>query len=180
MAGMWRKTLLYLGLVEEDESDEYAYEDAEPEEDDRDRRRPRERRPVRRITEAEARGTRDTRESRGAREGAVIRSMPSTPSALFHVVHPTTYRDEQEAFEIYAKEIGERFRDGYSVFINFEGVEARLRRRLKDFSFGLAFGLQGTAKTVSDVFLITPSGAQFSAEEPRRFLEEKGLFGGSA
>jgi cell division inhibitor SepF len=161
MPGIWKKTLLYLGLVEEDELDDYGYEEVAPEEP--------ERRPaVRRISEAEPRS--------GRREG-VVRPMPSTPSARFHVVHPTTYRDDQEAFEIYAKEIGERFREGYSVFINFEGVEPRLRRRLKDFSFGLAFGLQGTARTVSDVFLITPSGVQFSAEEPRRFLEERGFFG---
>ncbi len=162
MAGIWRKTLLYLGLVEEDDLDDYAYEDVEPEEP--------ERRPaLRRLQEVEPRDGRRGRD-------AVVRSMPATPSARFHVVHPTTYRDEQEAFEIYAKEIGERFREGYSVFINFDGVEPRLRRRLKDFAFGLAFGLQGTARTVSDVFLITPAGVQFSAEEPRRFLEERGFF----
>lgn len=161
MAGVWKKTLLYLGLVEEDELDEYEYDDLEPEEPER-------RAPVRRISEADA---------RSPRREAVVRAMPSAaPSARFHVVHPTQYRDEQEAFEIYAKEIGERFRDGYSVFINFDGVEPRLRRRLKDFAFGLAFGLQGTARTVAEVFLITPAGAQFSAEEPRRFLEERGFF----
>ena len=114
MAGVWKKTLLYLGLVEEDELDEYEYDDLEPEEPER-------RAPVRRISEADA---------RSPRREAVVRAMPSAaPSARFHVVHPTQYRDEQEAFEIYAKEIGERFRDGYSVFINFDGVEPRLRRR---------------------------------------------------
>jgi cell division inhibitor SepF len=88
---------------------------------------------------------------------------------MFHLVQPTTFNDAQE--------VGDKFRDGFSVLMNLQGIDANLRRRLIDFASGLAYGLGGSMKPVANnVFLITPSGVQVSAEERRRLLEERGFF----
>jgi cell division inhibitor SepF len=145
MAGVWRKTLIYLGLVEDDELEEYAYEEIEPE-----------------------RTRRGARRSEPAAE-QVVRPLHPTAPAMFHLVQPTTFNDAQE--------VGDKFRDGYSVLMNTQGIDASLRRRLIDFASGLAYGLSGSMKPVANnVFLITPPGVQVSAEERRRLLEERGFF----
>lgn len=151
MAGIWRKTLIYLGLVEDDELDDYAYDDYEGD------HAPEPRPSVRRLNE------RSTQE-------AVVRPMRSAPSTSgMHLVHPSSFNDAQE--------VGDKFRDGVSVIMNLQATDDHLARRLVDFASGLAYGLGGSIQPVADkVFLVTPSGVQVSAEERRRFLEERGFF----
>ena len=154
MAGIWRKTLIYLGLVEDDELDDYGYEDLEPE-------------PQPQGPPPPAR--RSARRKQDDRGMDVVRPLPTAPPAMFHLVMPSTFNDAQE--------VGDKFRDGFSVIMNLQGVDAVLRRRLIDFASGLAYGLNGSMQPAADnVFLITPSGVQVSAEERRRFLEERGFF----
>ena len=142
--------MVYLGLAEEDEYDEYAYEEPEPEE-------PESR--VRRLSEA----------GDGERRDAVVRAMPTPPTARFHLLQPSAFNDAQE--------LGDKFRDGFSVIMNLQGTHSDLAQRLIDFASGLAYGLGGSMKQVAEkVFLITPQGVQVSAEERRRFLEERGFF----
>jgi cell division inhibitor SepF len=163
MAGIWRKTLVYLGLVEDEEFDEYAYEEYEPEQDSGTQSQ---RKPVRRVAEAEAYASK-----RGSGSGGrgVVTPMPTTPSARFHLVHPTTFNDAQE--------IGDKFREGFSVLMNLQTTDAELSRRLVDFASGLAYGLGGSMQPVAErVFIVTPAGVQFTAEERRRLLEERGFF----
>ena len=163
MAGMWRKTLVYLGLVEDDEFDEYAYEEDEAGAEAQGQSQ---RKPVRRVAEAEAHASK--RSSGGGGRG-VVTPMPTAPSARFHLVHPTTFNDAQE--------IGDKFREGFSVLMNLQTTDAELSRRLVDFASGLAYGLGGSMQPVAErVFIITPAGVQFSAEERRRLLEERGFF----
>jgi cell division inhibitor SepF len=153
MAGIWRKTLIYLGLVEDDELDDY-YDDLEPEQAAPPARRG-----------AAPRG--GPRPPAGGPEGVV--RLPTAPPAMFHLVMPSTFNDAQE--------VGDKFRDGFSVIMNLQGVDAVLRRRLIDFASGLAYGLAGSLQPAADnVFLVTPNGVQVSAEERRRFLEERGFF----
>ena len=150
MAGAWRKTLIYLGLVEDDDLDEYAHED---------------------VPEPAARSMSRSpeREARPARRDAVVRPLPTTPSARFHLVSPTAFNDAQE--------IGDKYREGFSVIMNLAGAAPDIARRLVDFASGLAYGLAGSMQQVADrVFLLTPQGVQVSAEERRRFLEERGFF----
>jgi len=157
MAGMWRKTLVYLGLAEEEDYDEdYAFDDLEAQEPEREAR---ERRPVRRAPE-----------SQGApRGGAVVHAMPSAPSPKVHLVQPTAFNDAQE--------IGDKFKEGFSILMNLHSADPDLARRLVDFASGLTYGLAGSMQPVAErVFLITPSGVEVSAEERRRFLEERGFF----
>lgn len=150
---MWRKTLVYLGLVEDEELDDYGYDEVEPEE-------PRRRVPTRRpVDNGGAR----------ARPDAVVRPLASAPSARFHLVHPGSFNDAQE--------VGDKFREGYSVIMNLQAVDHELYRRLVDFASGLVYGLGGSIQPAGDkVFLLAPAGVQVSAEERRRFLEERGFF----
>lgn len=150
MAGVWRKTLIYLGLVEDDELDDYGYEDLEPEE-----------RQPRRRPQGDGHG--------GGRHDGAARPVQMSHQARFHLVHPAAFNDAQE--------VGDKFREGYSVLINLQAAEPELSRRLVDFASGLAYGLGGSMKPVAEkVFLLTPAGVQVSAEERRRFLEERGFF----
>ena len=157
MAGIWRKTLVYLGLAEEEEYDEYAYDDLEPEERPAPRRRPATRRPS--STAPPATAAADN-----------VRAMPGAAHGpRFHLVQPSSFNDAQE--------IGDKFREGFSVIMNLQAVDPDLSRRLVDFASGLAYGLGGTMQPAAEkVFLITPAGVPVSAEERRRFLEERGFF----
>ncbi len=173
MPGVWRKTLVYLGLAEDEDYDDYAYDDFDAEEPERDRRGA----PVRRLPERERdpEGGREDPEyspSRKERKGAVVRAMPSGGaggSPRVHLVTPTAFNDAQE--------VGDKFREGYSVLMNLQATDPELSRRLVDFASGLAYGLGGSMQPIAErVFLVTPAGVQVSAEERRRFLEERGFF----
>ncbi len=146
MAGVWRKTLIYLGLVEDDELDEYAYEEHEVEEEPR-------RRPSRRSAAA----ARDPIEEYAPKRDAVVRSIPTQPQARFHLVNPTQFKAD-------AQEVGDKFREGYSVLMNLHAAEGRERQRLIDFASGLSQGLYGRIERVtSKVFLLSPAHVEVSA-----------------
>jgi cell division inhibitor SepF len=152
MAGIWRKTLIYLGLVEDDELDEYGYDDLmEPEE------------------QLTRRSRRQEPDVVGRHSAGVVRQLQPSGQARFHLVHPRSFNDAQE--------VGDKFREGFSVIMNLSTADTELSRRLIDFASGLAYGLGGAMQPVADrVFLVTPSGVQVSAEERRRLLEERGFF----
>lgn len=143
--------MVYLGLAEDEYEEEYP-DDYEPEEPERS--------PVRRLSEAG---------SRSSSNDAVVRAMPTAPSARFHLLRPSSFNDAQE--------LGDKYREGYSVIMNLQGAQPELAQRIIDFASGLAYGLGGSMKPVAEkVFLVTPEGVQVSAEERRRFLEERGFF----
>lgn len=155
--GIWRKTLVYLGLVEDDEYDEYAYDEYDSE----DEHAPPPRRSKRPPT-AES--------GPSQRRDAVVRSIPSPTQARFHLVNPTLFKAD-------AQEVGDKFREGHSVLMNLHAADPRERQRLIDFASGLAYGMGGAIQPAGEnVILITPPGVQVSAEERQRFLEERGFF----
>jgi cell division inhibitor SepF len=164
MPGVWKKTLVYLGLAEDDEYDEYGYDEFGPD-DGRDR----DGAPVRKLSERDRRPHREDDDL--GRKDAVVRAMPSsgTGTPRVHLVTPTAFNDAQE--------VGDKFRDGFSVLMNLQAANPELSRRLVDFASGLAYGLAGSMQPVADkVFLISPQGVEVSAEERRRLVEERGFF----
>jgi cell division inhibitor SepF len=163
MPGVWKKTLVYLGLAEDDEYDEYGYDEFGPDEG-------RDGAPVRRLPERD-RGRNRQDDELGRDRDAVVRAMPSTGTGTprVHLVTPTAFNDAQE--------VGDKFRDGFSVLMNLQAANPELSRRLVDFASGLAYGLSGSMQPVADkVFLISPQGVEVSAEERRRLVEERGFF----
>jgi cell division inhibitor SepF len=149
MAGVWKKTLQYLGLVEDEELDDLDEVDASgplPETT-----------PVRRIGRPE---------TMGDRPEAIVRTMPASriPTAAIHRAEPKRFNE--------AREIGERYRQGVPVIMNLQATEDATARRLVDFASGLVFGLDGKIEMVaSRVYLLTPANMEVSAEERERIVE---------
>ena len=60
------------------------------------------------------------------------------------------------------------------MIVNLQGVDRDLARRLIDFASGLCYGLGGQMERVANqVYLLTPTNVEVSAEERRR-LHERG------
>ena len=150
MAAMWRRAMVYLGLVDEPEDDEggMAPRAADPGPNVR---------PM----------SRD--DSPPAPRPSVVRTMPSASTAArVHVVEPRGFNDAQE--------VGDRLKANQPVILNLQGLDRDLQRRLIDFSSGLAYALGGSMSRVADqVFLLTPSNVEVSQEEKER-LQARGLF----
>jgi cell division inhibitor SepF len=212
MASIWRRTMVYLGLVDDDEYEgEYEPYD-EPQPQAQPERAPTRGRASRAapepvdMYEPEPSGVRTLPRDEGINiqprgieprpmepsramgpggggggmgaSGAVTVQQPQRPSvvrpftqpqaAKVHVVVPVGFNDAQE--------IGDKLKDNQPVIVNLQGIDRELSRRLIDFSSGLTYGLGGAMERVAEqVFLLTPSNVEVSAEEKRR-LQERGLY----
>jgi cell division inhibitor SepF len=157
MAGALRKTMIYLGLAEDDERfDAYdAYDEADSvgADDVEDH-----------VQEHRAAVTPINR-------GHVTRVVPSqTPGEMHRIttIHPRTYNE--------AKTIGESFRAGTPVIMNLGDMDDSDAKRLVDFSAGLVFGLHGSIERVtSKVFLLSPAHVEVAPAEKVR-VPERGFF----
>jgi cell division inhibitor SepF len=97
---------------------------------------------------------------------AVVRPITPMHPAKVHVVAPTRFSDAQE--------IGDRFKNGQPVIVNLQANDRELARRMIDFCSGVTYALSGSMDKVADqVFLLTPSNVEISADEKRR-LHERG------
>jgi cell division inhibitor SepF len=160
---MWKRTLAYLGLVE-DYDDEYG--------DVADETVPARQAPTR-PSESASRVEPSNVRRLGPRPSeplgsASARTVSSTPGTKVHVTNPTTFNDVEE--------VGDRFRNDIPVIMNLAGASETVAKRLLDFASGLIYGLDGRIERVGDrVFLLTPKGVDVSTEERRR-LTERGFF----
>ena len=157
MPGVWKKTLNYLGLVEED--DELEGIDMPQAE------------PVPEMAGARSR--------RGRSEGATaVQTIPESPEAVIRMIPgarpvpaTTIHRAEPKMFND-ARDLGDKFRSGIPVIMNLQATEDSTARRLVDFASGLVFGLGGKIETVANrVYLLTPANVEVSAEERERLRE---------
>lgn len=161
--GLFRKSLVYLGLVEDEDFEEYedsAVEDigqssppykAEPN--------------VRKLNPHERKQSMTS----AATAAAAIRPMPAAGMKnAMHIIEPKGFGD--------AELIGEKFRQNVPVLMNLQYVDTDLAKRLIDFASGLTYGLGGNIQRAADkVFLLVPANMDVSAEEKMR-LQEQGLF----
>ncbi|MGH2724437.1 MAG: cell division protein SepF [Actinomycetota bacterium] len=161
MAGVWRKTMKYLGLVEEDD-----FEVGEPPaEEGPDTTRHGavgrgEPTPVRRLHRSPM-GPRASDEPE-----AIVRTIPQgrPSSGMIHRAEPKRFNE--------ARELGERFKAGIPVIMNLQGTEDTTARRLVDFASGLVFAQDGKIEPVANrVYLLTPPDVEVSAEERERIRE---------
>jgi cell division inhibitor SepF len=98
---------------------------------------------------------------------AVVRPIQPVPSAKPHVVAPSSFTEAQE--------VADKFKNKQPVIVNLQNVDRDLTRRIIDFASGLCYGLGGQMEKVANqVYLLTPTNVEVSAEERRR-LQERGF-----
>ena len=154
MAGWFRNTAAYLGLVDDDV-------DAEPAPTpSRHESRP-----------APAPVVRSATLSRPVETAPVTPVMsPVVPAEINRIItlHPRSYND--------ARRIGEEYREGTPVIINLTEMDDADAKRIVDFAAGLTFGVRGTIERVtSKVFLLSPPNVDAGAAA-RAQLESDGFF----
>lgn len=159
---MWRKTLVYLGLVEEpEEYDEFPqravdygdsvnhrgndapYDAAAPRPEPEDSN-------VRPLHRAPEPGS------------AHVRPMAAGLGARVQMVAVTSFEDG-------ASEIGRQYRMGSPVLFDMADADGATARRLLDFVSGVTFALRGRmSKLGPRAFLIVPEGVELTAAERDR------------
>ena len=149
MANPLRKTMVYLGLADEE------YDDGMPQA------------PVAPAQPA-APGRAPVTPLR--RPMATKQAAPSGMNEIL-TVHPRAYKDAQT--------IAESFREGVPVIINLSQMSEPDARRLIDFASGLSQGLYGKIERVtSKVFLLSPEHVAVSGEQGEAESEvDAGFFG---
>ena len=159
MAGALRRTMEYLGLVEENERYD-GYEDYESYDEPETRHEPAHPREERAAVTPLPQRTPVAR---------VVRDVEVGPLNRITTIHPRTYNE--------AKNIGESFRDGVPVIMNLTDMDDADAKRLVDFAAGLVFGLHGTIERVtSKVFLLSPAHVEVAAEEAEAPQAARGFF----
>ena len=153
MANPLRKTMVYLGLADEDYEDELPSAPVAPTSPGYDRPAPG-RAPVTPLR----------------RPAATRHHAPSGMNEIL-TVHPRHYKDAQT--------IAETFREGVPVIINLSQMSEPEARRLIDFASGLSMGLYGKIERVTNkVFLLSPEHVAVSGDAAESEPEvEAGFFG---
>jgi cell division inhibitor SepF len=188
---MWRKAMLYLGLGPDDEYDDYDQYDEPAPAPIRPAAPPMPAAPTNRYPVAQVPEPQFEREpelgSRSVRtisptpavrpqpagetgdpsarpRTAVVRPLQPVASAKPHVVAPTSFNQAQE--------VADKLKASQPVIVNLQNVDRDLSRRIIDFASGLCYGVGGQMERVANqVFLLTPSNVEVSAEERRRLHE---------
>ena len=141
MANPLRKTMVYLGLADED----YDYDVAQPTGPAA---------PAHPVTVAQNRAP----VTPLRRPGGASRQAPAPEMNEILTVHPRQYKDAQI--------IAENFREGIPVIINLSQMTESEARRLVDFASGLSQGLYGKIERVtSKVFLLSPAHVAVSGDQ---------------
>lgn len=158
-SSIWRKTLNYFKLTEEEPFEqgfEDVYEDDSFEDFDQTPT-------VRKITRYP-----DIERTQRTAPHASLRAISPPPPVKVHIVEPSSFNECQQ--------IADKFKANIPVIINLQHSDGDLSKRLVDFASGLTYGLDGGMQKIADrVFLLTPTNVEVSAEERRR-LQEKGFF----
>jgi len=191
---MWRKAMVYLGLGDDAEYDEYDRDNGREPERGTSRDRPAPQRPHAPVSPVspypdEPSGigsirTISPRSDDGCEAGGlgqtvapssvgqprprpqVVRPMVVMPNAKPFVVMPTSFNQAQD--------VADRYKGSQPVIMNLQAGDRDLSRRLIDFASGLCYGLGGQMERVANqVYLLTPTNVEVSPEERRR-LHERG------
>lgn len=159
MSNPLKKTMVFLGLAEEDLEEQNAAA------------------PVQRTTTPAAVSNPSAEAARPAQPRAAAvtplrrvtptRQAAPQPLSEIFTMRPTAYSD--------ATVIAENFREGVPVIMNLSAMVEGDAKRLIDFASGLTLGLHGRIERVtSKVFLLTPEHIEIAGEETVR--DENGSF----
>lgn len=180
MSGAWRKTLIYLGLVEEPEE-----HDELPERFDR---------PPRAMDAPTGGGERDVGD--GERKVRALR-FPASDGGPARPVGPpwdrgpdrdragttTSTRQKPPERDVRVRvldvhdfedcaDIGRTYQEGQPVLFDLDDVETGVGRRVLDFVSGVTFALEGSLTRVGPrAFLLVPEGVTLPERERRRLAD---------
>jgi cell division inhibitor SepF len=179
MPGFMKKTMVYLGLLD-DEYDEYdEYEDraprgltttaprvdAQPEEPDDRTSQPGPVGRIRTLPRETPPPAPPMGNSTVIPRTASVRPVPAD-AAKVTVIAPSRFGD--------AKEIADTLKENRPVIVNLQVADRDLQRRMIDFCSGVTYALSGEMEKVADqVFLLAPTNVKVSDEERQR-LQERG------
>lgn len=142
MSNPLKKTMVYLGLAEE----EYETETSEV------------------LEPTQSQELRQAAPERAAQVTPLRRvTQPKQAGSMNEIltVHPTEYRDAQT--------VAASFREGIPVIINLSRMTETDAKRMIDFSSGLAMGLGGRIERVTNkVFLLSPEHIVVSGEDVQK------------
>lgn len=142
MSNPLKKTMVFLGLAEEDldQEERRSSADEAPKAEAARPAQPQRQAPVTPLRRVPAKST-----------------APAQPMSEILTVHPSEYRD--------AKVIAESFREGVPVIINLSRMTDQDAKRLIDFASGLTIGLNGNIKRVTaKVFLLSPEHIEIGSD----------------
>ena len=171
----FRRMMSYLGLVDDDDYDDYGpYDASQPAPQQPAQTRPagpttvREPEPVGGMRPMPQPGGFDQPSGITVTRPSVVRPITPAASAKVHILSPRSFSEVQE--------VGDRVKAGTPVIINLQGVDRDLGRRVIDFASGLSYALGAPIeKVAANVLLVTPNNVEVSDEEKRR-LQERGLY----
>jgi cell division inhibitor SepF len=147
VAGWFKSTAAYLGLVEDEQDLESTHQETRPESRREPGRSEIRSATLQRVVPAVAADVSSVPEPGPAAMGEVTRIV---------TLHPRSYND--------ARRIGEEYREGIPVIMNLTEMDDSDAKRIVDFAAGLAFGLHGTIERVtSKVFLLSPANVDVGA-----------------
>jgi cell division inhibitor SepF len=156
MANPLRKTMVYLGLADEDYDEQVSAAPAAP--------APASAAPAPAATRAPVTPLRRPVQSRHHQQPAMSEIL---------TVHPRQYKDAQL--------IAETFREGVPVIINLGQMTDADARRLIDFASGLSQGLYGKIERVTaKVFLLTPEHVATNGEQAEAESDVDAAFFGAS
>ncbi|HVF32702.1 MAG TPA: cell division protein SepF [Acidimicrobiales bacterium] len=149
MAG-FKRMMSYLGLVDDEEYDEYEpYDEPQP--------AGRQARSAPALDPEPAPGLRPMPYGDGSSgvtvqppRSSVVRPITPVQSSKPHTVTPKSFQEAQE--------IADRLKAGVPVIVNLQAADRDLMRRIIDFSSGLTYGIGGEMERTADrVYLLTPT-----------------------
>ncbi len=162
-----KKIMMWLGLGPDEAYDDYGDE-------------PTLRGPLSSTEFAEARAAAETGGTVSplhtrAPSSRTVRTLPAEPTGTVRplqpavtakptTVSPSSFNDAQE--------LADRFIAKQPVIVNLQGVDADLSRRIIDFASGVCYGGVGQMERIThQVYLMTPSDVEVSAEDRRRLTD---------
>jgi FtsZ-interacting cell division protein YlmF len=170
MPGFFRKTLTFLGFIDED------IEENIPQKYNGDKRvskysRVNKDTKLTRVEEPKIIKIPESKNSnwfRSQRKISKLEEVKMEKKTKVFVIEPSLFEDSQI--------IGDKFKDDIPVIVNLQNESSEVAKRIIDFCSGLTYALDGSIEKVADkVFLITPSNVEVASEE-KELLKDKGLY----
>jgi cell division inhibitor SepF len=167
MSGFFKRTLSFLGLSDEDDTD---YNDTTAKNKRGIKKRELKVKDIKVDTDINKNNRRRGHifKPRERKRVSLLSSYKDKARSRVFVAEPKEFEEIQI--------IADNFKENIPVIINLQKADQGLAKRVIDFCSGLTYALEGNIKKVADkVFLITPHNVEVSSEE-KELLREEGFY----